>query len=256
MNPIDILAKEIMLPIIGFFFGLTHSYGWSIVLLTVTVRMAMLPLTASQFKSAKTMQRLQPKLQEVQKRYKDKPEEMQKQLMLFYKEHNYNPFSSCLPVLIQMPFLFALYATLISETFKHTIAGQGFLFIQDLARVGMNSASGLHWDSIVMLLLFGGTTFVTQKMMTTNPDDPTQKQMLVTMPLMITVMFAFFPVPAGVLLYIVASNFITLGQNYFLLQWSPALHTPIDAIEQVGEVKKEETKKEEPKNPNTRKKGK
>ncbi|HEY9766582.1 MAG TPA: YidC/Oxa1 family membrane protein insertase, partial [Chroococcales cyanobacterium] len=150
----------------------------------------------------------------------------------------------------------------ISKTFKHAISGQGFLFIQDLARVGMKGPSGLHWDSIVMLLLFGGTTYVTQKMMTTNPDDPTQKQMLVTMPLMITVMFAWFPVPAGVLLYIVASNFITLAQNYFLMQWSPALHTPAGFMEPATEEKKEEeTKKEEPgkeekKNPHTRKKGK
>lgn len=256
MNPIDILANQMMLPIINFFFTLTHSYGWSIVLLTVTVRTLMLPLTAQQFKSAKIMQRLQPQLQALQKRYKDKPEEMQKQLMAFYKEHKYNPFSGCLPVLVQMPFLFALYATLISKSFKHLIEGQGFLFIQDLARVGMNGPSGLHWDSIVMLLLFGGTTFVTQKMMTTNPDDPTQKQMLVTMPLMITVMFAWFPVPAGVLLYIVASNFITLAQNYGLMQWSPALHVPPVASVVEAEVVEEKGAVQEEKSRQTRKKGK
>lgn len=215
-----------MLPILNFFHGITHSYGWAIVLLTLAVRMGMLPLTASQFKSAKMMQKLQPQMQELQRKYKDKPEELQKQMMAFYAEHKFNPFSSCLPLLIQMPFLFALYATLISAEFKKAIAGEGFLFIEDLARIGMKSAAGLHWDSIILLVLFGVSTFITQKMSTTNPDDPTQKQMLVTMPLMITVMFAWFPVPAGVLLYIVTSNLITLGQNYFLLKWSPVLQTP------------------------------
>lgn len=224
MNIIDILVRQLMLPILTFFFQITHSYGWSIMLLTLVVKGALLPLTAQQFKSAKTMQRLQPQLQELQTKYKDKPEELQKALMEFYKEHQYNPFTGCLPILIQMPFLIALYATLISPDFSKTIAGQAFFFIEDLARKGMWSAGVPHWDNLLMLVVFGVSTFISQKMMTTNPDDPTQKQMLVTMPLMITVMFAWFPVPAGVLLYLVFSNIITLGQNYALLKWSPALH--------------------------------
>jgi YidC/Oxa1 family membrane protein insertase len=170
------------------------------------------------------MQRLQPQLQELQNKYKDKPEELQKALMTFYKENQYNPFSGCLPMLIQLPFIFALYAALISPDFAKSVAGQAFFFIPDLARKGLWSAGVPHWDSILMLIIFGVSTFISQKMMTTNPDDPTQKQMLLTMPLMITAMFAFVPVPAGVLLYLVFSNLITLGQNYVLLQWSPALH--------------------------------
>src|SRR3954449_761622 len=93
------------------------SWGWSIVLLTVTVRIAILPLTIKQFRSMAAMQRIQPKVKALQNKYKGKsdPEskkQQQAELMALYKEHNVNPFASCLPLVFQMPVLIALFQTL------------------------------------------------------------------------------------------------------------------------------------------------
>ncbi|HEY9854435.1 MAG TPA: YidC/Oxa1 family membrane protein insertase [Stenomitos sp.] len=227
MNPIQFLAHQMMIPILNSFYELTHSYGLAIILLTLTIKAALFPLTAKQFKASRQMQQLQPKLVELQQKYKDKPEELQIKMMEFYKEHNANPFSSCLPMIIQLPFLFALYSALGNKEFQAQIANKGFLFIQNLAGVGVlpGHGHGLMWDNLILVIFFGVTTFLTQKMMTTNPDDPMQKQMLTMMPIMMTVMFLFFPLPSGILLYIAISNLFTIAQNYFLVRSNPALAT-------------------------------
>lgn len=233
MNPIDFLSTQVMLPILNVFYGVTHSYGWAIVLLTLAVKIALFPLTAKQFKASRQMQQLQPKMQELQAKYKNNPEEMQRKLMEFYKENNANPFSSCLPTLLQLPFIFALYAALMSQAFRDKIAHTGFLFISDLANAGIFTKTGTHWDNLILVALFGASTWLMQKMMTTNPNDPMQKQMLVMMPVMITAMFLFFPLPSGVLLYIVASNVITLGQNLFLLKQMPPVPVAVKPASQA-----------------------
>lgn len=227
MNPIDFIANEMMIPILNSFYELTHSYGWAIILLTLTIKAALYPLTAKQFKASRQMQLLQPKLVELQQKYKDKPEELQIKMMEFYKEHNANPFSSCLPMLIQLPFLFALYSALMNGEFQKQIAHKSFLFIQNLAAVGVlpGKDHGVLWDNLILVVFFGVTTYVTQKMMTTNPDDPMQKQMLTMMPPMMTVMFLFFPLPSGILLYIAVSNIFTIAQNWLLMRG----HGPLPA---------------------------
>lgn len=227
MNPIDFLSNDIMLPILNAFYSVTHSYGVAIILLTIVVKAALFPLTAKQFKASRQMQMLQPKMQELQAKYKNNPEEMQRKLMEFYKENNANPFSSCLPTLLQLPFIFALYAALMSPAFKEQISHQSFLFISDLANSGIFTKEGTHWDNLILVILFGASTWLMQKMMTTNPSDPMQKQMLVMMPVMITGMFLFFPLPSGVLLYIVVSNLVSLAQNYVLLKRMPPI--PVSA---------------------------
>ncbi|HEY9900606.1 MAG TPA: YidC/Oxa1 family membrane protein insertase [Pantanalinema sp.] len=228
MNPIDFLSHQMMIPILNAFYSFTHSYGMAIILLTVTIKAALFPLTAKQFKASRQMQALQPKLVELQAKYKDKPEELQAKMMEFYKDHNANPFSSCLPLLIQMPFLFALYSSLGNKDFQAQIAHKSFLFIQNLAAVGVlpgkdhaGVAHGLLWDNLILVIFFGISTYVMQKTMTTNPDDPMQKQMLTMMPVMMTVMFLFFPLPSGILLYIAVSNLITLAQNILLMRANP-----------------------------------
>lgn len=248
MNPIQYLAHELMIPILNFFHGVTQSYGWAIVLLTLSVKAGMFPLTAKQFKASRSMQKLQPKMAELQAKYKDKPEELQAKMMEFYKENNANPFSSCLPTLIQLPFLFALYAALIDKGFQAQIAHKSFYFIQNLAAVGVMPSQtpghvhGILWDNLAMVIFFGISTYLMQKMMTTNPSDPMQAQMLTMMPIMMTVMFVFFPLPSGILLYIMVSNIISLVQNFVLtrqlaaaegLPAGPASQAVIDATPQV-----------------------
>lgn len=228
MNPIQYLTQSLMIPILNAFYGVTHSYGLAIILLTVTIKVALFPLTAKTFKASRQMQALQPKLQELQAKYKDKPEELQIKMMEFYKENNANPFSSCLPTLIQLPFFIALYSALSNKDFTAKIAHHGFLFIQNLATVGVlpSKDHGLIWDNLVLVLIMGATMYATQKMMTSNPNDPMQRQMLVTMPLMMTAMFLFWPWPSGLLLYMVTSNVITLVQNLVLVRGMPTPAAP------------------------------
>lgn len=229
----DYLVNGIMMPILEMFHRISGSYGFAIVMLTVFVRVLIFPLSAKQYRSMKEMQELQPMLKQIQAKYKDNPQELNQAMMAFYQEHKVNPFGGCLPLLIQMPFLIALYTVLISESFAQRVGHQGWLFIQDLTRVGFYpmwhppldpyvgffhylTHGALYWDNVGMIVVFGITTYMTQLMMMTDPNDPMQRQMLNTMPLVITIMFLLIPLPAGVLLYTVFSNFFTMGQYVVL----------------------------------------
>lgn len=231
MNPFDFLVNGMMMPILDFFQGMTHSYGVAIIFLTLVIRGLIFPLSMKQYASMKAMQELQPKLKELQAKYKDDPQQLNQQMLAFYQENKVNPLGGCLPLLIQMPFLIALYSTLISPVFAKKVGHEGFLFIEDLTRVGFytgwhapliySEMGVVHWDNIALIALFGITTFITQKMMMTDPNDPMQKQMLYMMPVMITGMFLIIPLPSGVLLYTVISNLFTMGQYLILKRMYP-----------------------------------
>lgn len=226
---INFLINSIMMPLLVMFHDLTGSYGWAIVFLTLAVKTALLPLTYQSIKSSLDMQRLQPKLKEIQQKYKDRPDILNKKMMEFYRDNRFNPLSGCLPILVQLPIFIALYSTFISEEFKkmaHSSPNGGaFLFIKDLAQstIYEQATGALHYDNILLIILFAVTMFLSQKMMITNPDDPMQKQMLYMMPIMIPVMFLFVPVPSGALLYMVVSNLVGIGQNVFVLNKKKSL---------------------------------
>ena len=108
------------------------SYGIGIIVLTIIVRMLMWPLSVSQQRSMKVMQKMQPKMKMIQDRYKDDPQTMQRKMMEFYKENNFNPMSGCFPILIQMPIFILLYTALISPQFIDLAGNAKFLFINRL----------------------------------------------------------------------------------------------------------------------------
>lgn len=240
-NPIDYIAQHLMIPILGFFYAISHSYGVAIILLTLVIRGVIFPLSMKQYQNMRAMQEIQPKIKELQAKYKDNPQELSQATMAFYQEHKVNPLGSCLPLLIQMPFLFALYRALLNKDFIAQEHHQGFLFIPDLTEVGVYHAGTIHWANAVLVLIFGVTTFLTQKMTTTDPNDPMQRQMQMTMPFMITAMFVFFPLPSGVLIYTVISNFFTMGQYWILQKWYPK-PAPAPAGSQTIDVAAKPTK--------------
>jgi len=100
-----------MIPLLQVFYAQTHSYGLSIILLTCAVRILVWPLVSKQTKSMQKMQLLQPKMKELQERYKGEPELLQRKVMEFYAKNKMNPFGGCLPLLIQFPILIALFST-------------------------------------------------------------------------------------------------------------------------------------------------
>lgn len=231
---IDFIINSTMMPLLVLFHNFTGSYGWAIVFLTLAVKTALLPLTYQSIKSSLDMQRLQPKLKELQQKYKDKPEILNKKMMEFYRDNKFNPLSGCLPILVQLPVFIALYSTFISEDFKKMAHGDSnsssFLFIKDLTQstVFESATNTPHFDNILLIVLFAVTMFASQKMMITNPDDPMQKQMLYMMPIMIPVMFLFVPVPSGALLYMVVSNLVGIGQNVFVLNKKKSLSVEME----------------------------
>lgn len=211
---IDFLINNLMMPLLRFFYDISGSYGWAIIFVTVAVKSALMPLTFKSIKAQMDMQRIQPIMKELQAKYKDRPELLNQEMIKLYKDHRVNPLGGCLPILVQLPFFIAIYSTFVSKEFNELAGGSNssFFFIKDLTK------NGLTPDNVFLVVIFGITTFVSQKMMTTNPDDPMQKQMLYIMPIMITVMFFTVPVPSAALLYIVASNLFSLVQNLFVIR--------------------------------------
>jgi len=311
------------------------SYGMAIVLLTVLIRVVMWPLSVSQQRSMVKTQQLAPKLKELQERYKSNPQMMQKKIAEFYKEHSFNPFAGCFPMLIQLPIFIMLYSALMSPQFNEMAGKSSFFFIKRLD-ANMRSHAGVsgdkifgvaegdtfttektitvyidnkkqeakikdpnkaveiqgkiipgepvelkinlvdqldlqskeidkiqkadvpiinnatkelenitfikkygllmadvktvkvksvfHYDVLILVILFGITMFLSQKVMTAGnkntPADPAQQAMQESMgkmmPIMITGMFVFVPIPAGVLLYMVVSNIIQVIQTVII----------------------------------------
>lgn len=191
------------------------SWGLTIILFTIAVRLIMLPLTIKQLQSSKAMQEIQPALRELQKKYgKDREKLMQEQMKL-YKEYGFNPAMGCLPMLIQMPVWIGLYGALLTlanpDSIFHVTMG-GFLWIPNLAVP--------EGPPYILALLTGITQWVVQRMMTPVNQDPQQAQMnrmMQFMPLMF-IIFAF-QVGSGLVLYWVTSNVISMVQQYFFTGW-------------------------------------
>lgn len=178
-------------------FAITNNWGLAIILLTIAVRAVMYPLTLRQSQGMEVMKRLQPKLQELQKKYQDRPEELQKRMLQLYKEHKYNPFSGCLPLVIQFPILIGLFNVLRTYEFS-----SGFLWL-DLSAP----------DPYYILPILSAVTTYTQ-MMQTSTGDSSQRMMMILMPIFIGWISLSFP--GGLVLYWVVSNLLGMLQQWFI----------------------------------------
>jgi YidC/Oxa1 family membrane protein insertase len=322
---VGFLTNNVMLPILDFFFKIVQDYGWSIVLLTLVVKFALWPLTAKSIQSMRRMQVSQPIMQErqkeIQQKFKNDPTALQQAQAELFKEFG-NPLAGCLPVLVQMPILFALFATLRGSPFSDQIynvnlkvvpateqlqvegkagphniylntsthepvsvepaggkvpvgksvqfkvedpkgqpftklpvkwvvksgtdkisisdtglltakaegdvmleahvqgiaAEKGFLFIEKIGHVGVFTENKIHWDVLALVVFFGLSLYISQSITSKNMIVQNEQQQLtqkITPPLL-TAMFIFFPLPAGVLLYMVISNIFQVVQTIIL----------------------------------------
>lgn len=200
-----------ILACINFLFGLLGNYGLAIVLFTILLKAVLLPLTKTSFNSMKKMQDLQPQLQALKERVKD-PALMQQEMMALYKKHNVNPLGGCLPMLLQIPVFLGMYNALrTSIDLRHAPFA---LWIKDLAAPEALEVFGIHVP--VMILLMGASMFL-QQITTPNPSaDPAQKKVMMMMPVMFTVMFVIFPFPAGLVLYWLVNNTLSIVQQVAL----------------------------------------
>ncbi|MGB9803836.1 YidC/Oxa1 family membrane protein insertase [Desulfofundulus sp.] len=188
------------------------NYGLAIILLTILVKIVLYPLSVKQMRSMVIMQQLAPRVKEIQERYSNKdPQKMQQKIMELYREHNVNPMAGCLPLLIQMPILIALYRALLH--FKYAVPAHAkFLWVQNLSQVG---------DPYFILPVLAGLTTYVQSRMTTNMADPTQRTMLMIMPIFIA--WISSTVPAGLALYWVVFNAAGIVQQYLVNRHTRAL---------------------------------
>lgn len=197
----------------NFFVQFSGDYGLAIILLTVSVRILMLPLTIKQTKSMQAMKKLQPKLKQLQEKYKNDRQKLNEEIMKFYSEHKVNPLSGCLPMLLQLPILFALFRVL-HEAGKGP--GHSFLFIiSDISLSASKAQAGLGAAAMIPYFLLAGlmvvTTYIQSKMMSSG-DAQQDRAML-----FISAFMAYlgWTLPAGVLLYLLVSNVWTIAQQHF-----------------------------------------
>lgn len=209
--------SDIFGAILAFFTDFTGNLGLGIILLTVAIRLALYPLTLSQSRSMAGMRKLQPKMQELQKKYKDKPQEYQKHMMELYQEHKINPLGGCLPVLVQLPFLWALFAVLRDISALLPDQDPSFLFwnlttaAQELGGLADLNVSYLSY--LILPLLAGATTYL-QMQLTSAGAEPSQRTMMMIMPVFLFYISTNFP--AGLVLYWVISNVFGIGQQYVI----------------------------------------
>ncbi len=194
------MAKP-MLVVLNFFERYLKNYGLAIILLTVIIKVIFYPLTNYGMKSMKEMQKVQPQLAAIKERYKDDKEKLNKELMELYKKYKINPVSGCLPMALQVPVFIALYEVLyVAIELRHA---PFFLWITDL------SAKDPYY---VSPLIMGATMFIQQRMTPTGVD-PMQQKIMLLMPAIFTFMFLKFP--AGLVIYWLVNNVLTIAQQYY-----------------------------------------
>ena len=206
--------------LIGDFEG---SWGWSIILLTFTVRIVILPLTFKGVKSMQRLQTLQPEIKKIQARYKDDKQRMNQEVMAFYQREKVNPLGSCLPLLLQIPFFISLFYLLRSDSFKADIAtNASFGPIEDLAaKVTDPVLLG------VLIVLYIGTQLAAS-LVTALSADPTQRRIMLALPFVFAIFIVNFE--AGLILYWITTNVWTIGQQLLVkkLYPKPAPREPSD----------------------------
>lgn len=211
-----------------------HDIGVAIIVLTVFIKLILFPLNLKSLKSQKSLQDLQPKLDELKTKFKDNKEEMTKAMMELYRNEKVNPFSSCLPVLIQLPFLIALYRVLLSG-----LSSSGFEalypFVTNPGQINSVAFGFLNLSesqNIILCLLAGASQFLQGKMMITKQPPKTaskdpgskdeamlgmmNKQILYFMPA-VTV-FIGYSLPCGLVLYWLVMNLLTIFQQWYFFK--------------------------------------
>lgn len=179
---------------------LIGNWGWSIVLLTLLVKLALWPLSAKAYKSMARMRKLGPEMQRLKEQFGDDRQKMSQEMMKFYQKEKINPLGGCLPILVQMPVFIALYWMLLeSVELRHA----PFMFwIQDLS---------VKDPFFILPLLMGASMFV-QQMLNPTPPDPMQAKIMKMLPIVFTFFFLWFP--AGLVIYWVVNNCISIVQQY------------------------------------------
>jgi YidC/Oxa1 family membrane protein insertase len=188
--------------VLNFIYNLLGSWGWSIIALTVLIKLVFFQLSATSYRSMAKMRKFAPEMQRMKELYGDDRQRMQQEMMKMYKKEKINPLGGCLPILVQMPVFIALYWVLLeSVELRHT----PFLgWIDDLSVK----------DPLFILPIIMGLTMYIQQKLNPTPPDPTQARIMQMLPIVFTFMFLWFP--AGLVLYWVVNNTLSIAQQYVI----------------------------------------
>lgn len=182
--------------------SLLGNWGWSIIVLTLIIKLIFFPLSATSYKSMAKMRTVTPKLQALKEQHGDDRQKMSQAMMELYRKEKINPLGGCLPILVQMPVFLALYWVLLESVEMRQAPWLGW--ITDLS---------IKDPYFILPLIMGGTMFI-QQMLNPTPPDPMQAKILKLMPIIFTFFFLWFP--AGLVLYWVVNNVLSIAQQWYI----------------------------------------
>jgi len=210
--------------IIKAFYSLTKNYGVSIILMTIVIKIILHPLTFKSFQSMRKMSALQPKMTEIRSKYKNNSQQMNKEISALYKKEKVNPMGGCLPMILQLPIFYALYALLSSMI---ELRNASFLWIKDLSLpdtvatvktalplLGYRLGGQGFTDINILPFVMTGTTLLQSKLTSGDQSNQQGKMMMYLFPLIF--FFIFWNMPSGLVLYWTVKNILTIGQQYFI----------------------------------------
>ncbi len=209
------LAKPILVYGLKGLYKYVHNYGWAIIIITIIIKLITWPLQTKSFTSMQKMQKVQPELKALQEKYKDDKAKLQQEMMLLYRKHGVNPMGGCLPMLLQMPIFFALFAAL-SRSIE--LWGAPFLWIKDLSLpdnvATLPFSIPFLGDGVNPLAIVMGAAMIGQQALMPSTGDASQKRMMYLMP--VVMMVFFYKAPSGLVLYWLLNQIITMGQMFYL----------------------------------------
>lgn len=194
------------------FYGLAANWGVAIILLTILIKIVFWPLTRKSYKSMEQMKKIQPMMKELQKKHEGDKEALSREMMQLYKTYGVNPMGGCLPILVQLPVFFALYQALLSSIeLRHASFITYLPFTDYLWLADLSVKDPLYITPIIM-----GATMFLQQWLSPAMGDPMQRKMMMLMPLIFSFMFLSFP--AGLVLYWLCNNVLSIAQQWWTLR--------------------------------------
>ncbi len=188
------------------------NWGWTIIALTVLIKLAFFPLSAASYRSMAKMRTVTPKMQSIRERYKNEPQKMNQAMMELYKTEKINPLGGCLPIVVQIPVFIALYWVLLASV---EMRFADWFWISDLSRPDnlFGTIPGIDMPIGALPIIMAITMFIQTKLNPT-PPDPIQAKVMMFMPIAFSIMFFFFP--AGLVLYWVVNNILSIAQQWVI----------------------------------------
>jgi len=206
-------AAKPLFAVLMWFHGIFGNWGWAIIALVVMIRAILYPLTYKGMISMQKMKDLAPKMKELREKYKGDPQRMNAATMEMYKKHGANPLGGCLPLLLQIPVFFAIYRVLLNAV--ELQGAPWILWVTDLSRGAQLIPHSFH-DVLALILpiLMGASMYFQQKITPNNFTDPMQEKIFKYLPVVFTFFFVTFP--AGLVLYWLTNNLLSIGQQYMV----------------------------------------